>query len=186
MCLGKPISRMEITNNTTLSTSKLETMFQAATARWTAHRLKVAVRYSRGAVYSGTFASNPVRIYVNIDRKNHYPLKIETSIARARTTTYTWYKPMYSIYPANAYQLALLVFLHEFYHYLIHRARRNNRQKESMCDRFAVSHLVDGYHLKVYDSRGRSIDRSQWCFQDLEGFVSTRTKPAKRSAARRA
>jgi len=176
---------LEIVNKTALSTSKLQRMFLSATAGWSAPRLKVTVRYSRSSPYSGTFGISPPRIYVNIGRKNRYPLKVETSIAKTRSLGRSWWKPTYSIYPADAYQLALFVFLHEFYHYLIHRARRNSRQKESVCDRFAVAELVDRYRLRVYSSSGQPVQRSQWYFQDLVRFVSTPVTTGVRPAARR-
>ena len=163
---------MEIINRTELSTTRIEGMFQRATAGWACPRLKVVVRYSRGATYSGTFASNPTRIYINIGRRNRYPMRVETSIARAKTVGQSWWKPSYHITTANAYQLALFVFLHEFYHYLIHRARRNPHRKEAMCDRFAIRYLTDHCRLPVCDSANRSVPRSTWLFQDLEDFVS--------------
>jgi len=163
---------MEIVNRTELSSSRLEGMFLRATAGWASGRLKVVVRYSRGAVYSGTFASNPPRIYINLGRRNRYPFRIDTSIARAKTVGLSWWKPTYHVKAVNAYQLALFVFLHEFYHYLIHRARRNSHRKEAMCDRFAVRYLVDHCRLAVHDSSGREVPRSVWLFQDLDEFVS--------------
>lgn len=165
---------MEIVNHTRLSTTRIEGMFDRATSPWTSDDLQVIVRYSRGAVYSGTFASNPPRIYVNVGGQNHYPLKIETSTARARTIGQSWWKPTYQIEVADAYQLAVFVFLHEFYHYLIHRAGRNSRRKEAMCDRFAVRYLADRCRVPVCDASGRSVPRTLWLFQDLDGFVASK------------
>lgn len=177
---------MDIENRTELSMGRIIRMLERATAGWASLRLKVVVRYSRSSIYSGTFASNPARIYVNIGRRNRYPLRIETSIGRARTVGQSWWKPTYHIKVRNAYQLALFVFLHEFYHYLIHRARRNSHRKESMCDRFAVRYMVDHSRLVVCDAAGRTIPRSVWLFQELNDFVassSTLVKPVR--AARR-
>lgn len=178
---------MEIINHTELSTRRIETMFNRATAGWASTRLKVVVRYSRGAKYSGTFASHPSRIYVNIGRNNKYPMKIETSIAKAVSFRNSWWKPTYYIKVENAYQLALFVFLHEFYHYLVFRARRNPRRKEAMCDRFAIRYLVDHCKLKVFDSSRQPVHRSKWLFQDLDNFVATsRTIDAATRSATRA
>lgn len=162
---------MEIINHTDLDTRRIEAMFLRATSMWSAQTLKVTVRYSRGAVYSGTFASNPSRIYINISRKNRYPLKIETSIARARTVGSSWWKPSYHIKSENAYQVALFVFLHEMYHYLIYRSRRNGHRKEAMCDRFAVRYLNEHCRLTVFDQENNPVPKSAWLFQDLDAFV---------------
>jgi hypothetical protein len=177
---------MDIGNDTELSTPRLERMFLRATGDWVSPRLTVRVRYSRSAIYSGTFASNSPRIYINLGRRNRYPMKIETSIARARTIGHSWWKPVYHIKAENAYQLALFVFLHEFYHYLIHRARRNSHRKESMCDRFAVRYLVDQCRLTVCDAAGRPVPHAVWLFQELDDFVaSSTTLVAATRAARR-
>ncbi len=105
---------MQITNNTELSTDRIEGMFNRAADGWASANLKVAVRYSRGAIYSGTYALKPPRIYINIGRRTLYPMKIETSIARARTIGSSWWKPSYHIFASDEYQLALIVLLHEF------------------------------------------------------------------------
>jgi len=165
---------MEIINNTELDTQRIQTMFLRATEQWAAPVLKVTVRYSRGAVYSGTFASNFPRIYINLGTQNRYPFRIETNIARAHSCGKTWWKPSYHIKVDNPYQLALFVFLHEFYHYLIHRARRNSHRKEAMCDRFAVRYLTNHCRLPVYDPEGNTVPRSAWLFQDLDAFVANR------------
>jgi len=149
-------------------------MLLRAAAGQVCPKLKVVVRYSRGASYSGTFASSPPRIYINLGKRNRYPLRIDTAIARAKTVGDSWSKPTYYVGAENAYQLALFVFLHEFYHYLIHRAKRNPRRKEAMCDRFAVRYLVDQCRLKVRDTAGKVIPQSGWLFQDLDAFVARR------------
>ncbi len=68
--------------------------------------------------------------------------------------------------------MVLFVFLHELYHFLVKRARRNPRQKESMCDRFAARYLVERFGATVRDSSGRIVPREAWDFQDLERFVA--------------
>jgi hypothetical protein len=177
---------MEIINNTKLDTGRIEAMFLRATEQWVAPSLKVTVRYSRGAVYSGTFASKFPRIYINLLDRNRYPLRIETGIAKAHSLGEAWWKPSYHITAENDYQVALFVFLHEFYHYLIHRARRNSHRKEAMCDRFAVRYLFNHCRLTVFDSAGNPVPRNTWLFQDLDAFVATRkTVTAEVRAARR-
>ncbi len=183
---------MNIVNNTEFDTQRIEAMFLRATEQWAAPMLKVAVRYSLGAVYSGTFASKLPRIYINLGRRNRYPLRVETNIAKARSLGQSWWKPSYHIKVENPYQLALFVFLHEFYHYLIHRARRNPHRKEAMCDRFAVRYLTTNCRLTVYDPSGNPVPRSAWLFQDLDAFVATRktlvtnVRAARRPKRRRA
>jgi len=162
---------MEIINKTELDSRRIEAMFLKASAGWQAPSIKVVVRYSRGAVYSGTFASHPLRFYVNISRTNRYPLRVETGIAKSKSCGQTWWKPSYFIRTENAYQLALFVFLHEFYHYLIHRSQRNGHRKEGMCDRFAVRYLNQRCRLTVYDANGRPVPKAMWLFQDLDEFV---------------
>lgn len=177
---------MEIINHTEFDTRRIEVMFRRATEQWVAPKLKVVVRYSRGAIYSGTFASHPPRIYVNIHPKNRYPLKIETGIAKSKTLGDFWWKPSYHIKAENPYHVALFVFLHEFYHYLVHRARRNSHRKEAMCDRFAVRYLTNHCRLAVYDMNNNPVPRSVWLFQDLDGFVANRqTRVEMVRAARR-
>jgi hypothetical protein len=183
---------MEIINHTEFDARRIEVMFLRATQQWAAPKLRVTVRYSRGAIYSGTFASNPPRIFVNLHPRNRYPLRIETGIARAKSFGRSWWKPSYHVKAENPYQLALFVFMHEFYHYLIHRARRNSHRKEAMCDRFAVRYLNNHCRLAVYDSSGNPIARTGWLFQDLDGFVANRqtlsenVRAARRPRQRRA
>jgi hypothetical protein len=101
-----------------------------------------------------------------------------THLARARSNVRCWWKPIYTLELADGYQVVLFVFLHECFHLLIKRARRNTRQKESMCDRFAARALVDSHGAVVLDEHGRSVARETWDFQDLDRFVA----PARRRA----
>jgi hypothetical protein len=164
---------MNIVNHTTLATERLVGMFLRAAGQWSPLALNVVVRYARSAIYSGTFAAHPDRIYINLGRNNRYPLQIDTAIARAHSARGCWWKPTYHVVAENEYQLALFIFLHELYHYLIHRAQRNPRKKEAMCDRFAVRYLVDHCRLEVFDSAKRPVARDEWLFQNLDRFVAT-------------
>lgn len=76
--------------------------------------------------------------------------------------------------------------MHELYHWLVKKARRNTRQKEGRCDRFAVRALVDGLGLKVVDENGVTVPRDEWDFQDLDAFVAAARRPIARQAARTA
>ncbi|MCZ6815882.1 MAG: hypothetical protein O7F76_04180 [Planctomycetota bacterium] len=177
---------MDFRNSTQLDGDRLERMFLNALERWPHDRLRVFVRYSRGAEYSGTCFYRDGRIYVNLGPKNRYPFRIETCIARARSNTTCWWRESYGIEVGSPYELVLFVFLHEVYHWLVRLARRNVRQKESRCDRFAVRRLVERYGAVVTDRRGRPVDRQEWDFQDLDGFVAAARRPdRRRSAVRR-
>ncbi len=163
---------MELRNTTHLDTARLDRMFRNATEGWPRAGLRVFVRYSRGAAFSGTCFYKDGRIFINLGRDNRYPFEIKTHVACARSDARHWWRELYSIEAEDAYQLVLFVFLHEFYHWLVRRARRNVRQKESRCDRFAVRWLVDRYGATVRDHRRRPVARSAWDFQDLDGFVA--------------
>ena len=97
---------------------------------------------------------------------------METYLARAVSSCAVWFKPLYSIELADGYQVVLFVLFHEYYHWLIKRARRNTRQKESMCDRFAARHLVWRFGAVVRTIKGNPVSCDEWDFQDLEGFVA--------------
>ena len=146
---------------------------------WRIGRLVVRVRYSRGADYSGTCYYGEGRIFVNLGRHLKFPYRMNTHVARAVTGRNGWWKPIYTAELADAYQVVLIVFLHECFHWLVKRARRNPRQKESMCDRFATRLLVDRYGATVCDPDGRPVPRDSWDFQDVEGFIS----PLRRKSA---
>ena len=73
---------------------------------------------------------------------------------------------------ADAYQLALFVYLHELFHYLVKAAGRNPRRKEAMCDRFATAVLADEFGCRIRDAAGRRVPRDDWDFQDLHRFVA--------------
>ena len=163
---------MDFRNSTALDSTRLERMFLAAAEGWPHERLRVAVRYSRGAEYSGTCYYRDARIYINLGRHNCYPRKILTHVAPARSRPDGWSREAFSVEVNDPYELVQFVFVHELYHWLIRCAGRNMRQKEGRCDRFAARWLVDRFGRVVRDARGRIVDRSEWDFQDLDGFVS--------------
>lgn len=179
---------MKLTNSTALATARLAEMFAACVDGWSHRPLDVRIRYSRGQDFSGLCHYGRRRIHVNLGRHVKYPYDIATNLARARSNARCWWRELYRLRVADAYELALFVFLHEFYHWLVRQSGRNTRQKESMCDRFAARVLVDRYGATVRDSKGRPVERETWDFQALERFVARarRLTQAERDAVHRA
>jgi len=175
-------------NRTDLNDERLRALCTGALWPWRTGRLIVRVRYSRGADFSGSCYYGEGRIFVNLGRHLKFPYRMGTHLARAVTTQEGWWKPIYTIELADAYQVVLYVFLHECFHWLVKRARRNPRQKESMCDRFAARILVDLHGATVRDADGCPVLRTEWDFQDVEGFISRllRKRPASPIPARAA
>lgn len=163
-------------NRTELDTPRLQTMCLEAVAGWRLDGAEVRVRYSRGADFSGTCYYDSARIYVNLGRRIRFPYRMGTNIAKAVSNKRHWWRPVYTIELADAYQLVLFIFLHECFHLLVKRSARNTRRKESMCDRFAARVLVDRYAAGVIDEKNQPVPREAWDFQDLDGFVA----PARR------
>lgn len=158
-------------NRTELDSARLREMILGAIDGWPADGLSVLVRYSRGAEFSGACYYKSNRIFVNLGRENTYPYRLATYVAAARSTSFGWKRPVYSLEISDAYRLALFIFLHEFYHWLVKRAGRNTRQKEGMCDRFAARVLVDQWGASMTAPDGGLVRRRDWDFQDLDGFV---------------
>lgn len=170
---------MILSNTTELCTDRLAAMLAEQLAGWPHRALEVRVRHSRGRDFSGLCDYRARRIHINLRRHLDFPYEVKTYLARARSNARIWWRDIYRLRVADKYQLALFVFLHELYHWLVRQARRNTRQKEAMCDRFAARALVDRFGAVVSDGRGRPVPRAEWDFQDLEGFVAAaRRKPA--------
>lgn len=169
---GVIVSRMDFHNSTDLDTDRLLALVHEAADGWATGPMTVRVRFSRSADFSGTCFYATQRIFINVGRHLRFPYQMGTHVARARTVGRRWYKPVYALTLRHGYDLVLFVFLHELYHLLVKRARRNTRQKESMCDRFATRFLVDRYDVKVLRPDGHEVPREEWDFQDLDGFVS--------------
>jgi len=178
--IGGPV----LLNATNLDDARLQRMCLDAVAQWRTDGLTVRVRYSRGADFSGTCYYQTRRIFVNLGRHLLYPYRMGTHLARACSDRHHWWKPIYTLQLADPYQVVLFVFLHECFHFLIKRARRNPRQKESMCDRFAARVLVDHYGAVVRDGPAKPVPRREWDFQDLDRFVAAarRTQRTRASA----
>ncbi len=176
---------MDLHNSTSLDTERLHNMFVRHSLPYRHDKLKVRVRYSRGAEFSGTCYYGHAQIMVNLGRHNRYPFTLATSIAKARSNRTHWWRQAYRLTVADAYQLALFVYLHELYHYLVKAAKRSPRRKEAVSDRFATRVLVDYYGCRVCDTSGRRVARETWDFKDLDAFVGTapRQKPAPKPTA---
>jgi hypothetical protein len=163
---------MDFHNSTDLDGTRLCAMFLRHTVPYRHKRLTVRVRYSRGADFSGTCYYRQGVIHVNLGRHNRYPYTMATNIAKARTTRNGWNRELYHITLASAEQLALFVYLHELFHYLVKLAKRSPRRKEAMCDRFAARVLADEYGCPIRGSNGRPVPRASWDFKDLEAFIA--------------
>lgn len=169
---GGLLASIEFHNSTLLVTPRLLALCREGTQGWAVGTIKVYVRYSRGSDFSGSCYYADRRIFVNLGRHLVYPYWMETHLARAKATGKFWYKPSCAVELRNGYHLVMFVFMHELYHLLVKRARRNTRQKESMCDRFAARFVVDRFGVAVRGPDGRAMPRDCWDFQDLEGFVA--------------
>lgn len=167
---------MDFENATDLDSVRLERLFVRHTAPYRHDRLRVRVRYSRGTDFSGTCYYGDHRIFVNLGRDNRYPYRLGTHVAKSQSNATHWWRETYRLVILDAYQLALFVYLHELYHYLVKQARRNPRRKEAMCDRFAARVLVDEYGGRMLDAHGRAVVRDDWDFQDVHAFVAAAPK----------
>lgn len=163
---------MEFTNTSDLNSDPLRAMFERHLDGWPHRSLTVIVRHTRSRPFSGLCDYRRKRFHINVGRNVEYPYEIRTHLARAQSDARYWWKEIYRIRVRDAYQLALFVFLHELFHWLVKQAGRNTRRKESMCDRFAARILVDQYGATVIDRGGHPVERSAWDFQDLDRFVA--------------
>jgi hypothetical protein len=168
---SSPENRIDFHNATVLDDARMLQFFGAMTAAWRVGEISVRVRYSRSADFSGACYYTDRRILINIGRHLTFPYGLRTNLARAKRSPTHWYRELYVLELGDGYQLVYFIFLHELYHLLVKLARRNRRQKEGMCDRFAARVLVDRFGAAVRDSRGLAVARSEWDFQDLDTFV---------------
>lgn len=166
------VPRIDFANSTDLCDERLLSLFKDGTDGWSVGTLTVRVRYSRGSDFSGTCFYADRRIYINLGRHLKFPYTMATNLAKVKVVRRGWKRPIVIIDMRDGYELAMFIFMHELYHLLVKRARRNTRQKESMCDRFAARYLVDRFGTKVRDSKRRPIPPELWNFQDLDGFVA--------------
>lgn len=185
------MSRIILRNSTDLCADRLMDLFREGVRGWSTGTVDLRVRYSRGADFSGACYYRGQRVFINLGRHLRYPYHMPTHLARARVIGRRWRREIYTVELADGYQVVLFIFMHELFHLLIKRARRNRRQKEGMCDRFAARHLVNRFACPVRDSAGNPAPREEWDFRDLDGFVAgaragqTPTQSVSLSAARR-
>lgn len=176
------MGRIDFHNATDLPDQPLLGLCLEGTHGWAVGGLTLRVRYSRGADFSGTCFYSDRRIHVNLGQHLTFPYRMQTYLARAKVVGRRWSKPLYTIELAHGGEVALFVFMHELYHLLIKQARRNTRQKESMCDRFAARFLVERCGAVISSEVGEPVPRPEWDFQNLDGFVAAARD---RRAARR-
>lgn len=169
---------MNFHNSTHLSDERLLELFQRHTAPYQHEQLTVRVRYSRSAAFSGACYYRDARIHVNLGRRNRYPYALATHVARAESNRTHWWREVYVLDIASAYELVLFVYLHELFHWLVMSAGRCPRRKEAMCDRFATRVLIDQYGARLSGARGRPVPRAEWDFQNLDAFVAAAPKQA--------
>lgn len=176
------MTSIDFHNATHLSDDKILSLYSEGVSGWAFRKITVRVRYSRGADFSGTCFYADRRVFVNIGKHLTFPYCLRTNLARAKTVGRRWYRPAYTIEVNNGEDLAVFIFMHEVYHLLVKRAKRNTRQKESMCDRFAARFLVERCGSIVLNQHGVEAPRADWDWQDLNGFVAAARS---RRAARR-
>ncbi len=167
---------MDFANSTQLDDQRLAELFLRHTAPYRHERLTVRVRYSRSADFSGSCYYRTARLFINLGRALRFPYVMATHVARARSCGTMWRRQSYSIVLSDAYQLALFIYLHELYHFLVKAAGRNVRRKEAMCDRFAARVLIDKHNCPLVDAAGETPPRVEWDFQDLHKFVAKAPK----------
>lgn len=163
---------MDFQNSTALDDYRLYEVFLRHTVPYNHERLTVRVRYSRAAAFSGSCYYRTARLNINLGRRNEYPFRFATQVARAQSNRTHWWRELYYLTVADGYQLALFIYLHELYHHLVKAAGRCPRRKESMCDRFATRVLVDHYGCALHDRLNRPVPRQDWYIRDLDRFVS--------------
>lgn len=163
---------MDFRNTTDLDDRRLYELFLRHTAPYRHDVLKVRVRRSRGADFSGACYYRDARIFINIGVHNRYPYRLATNVARSQSNATHWWRELYSLTLGDAYQLALFIYLHELFHFLVKAAGRCPRRKESMCDRFAARVLIDEYGCLLTDKSGMPVPRALWDINDLSGFVA--------------
>lgn len=166
------MTRMQFSNRTDLDDGRLRSLCVEALAGWAVGHVDIRIRYSRGADFSGKCYYREHRILINLGRHLLFPYFLRTHIALARTVGRSWLRPLYTVELMDGYEVVWFIFLHELFHLLIARARRNPRQKEGMCDRFATRFLVQRFGAVVRDEKGVPLAREAWDVQDVEGFVA--------------
>lgn len=163
---------VNFSNTTALDSDRLHAMFVRHTQPYCHEKLTVRVRFSRSSDFSGSCYYRDSRIFINLGRKNKYPYRLYVHLAKAQSNRRYWWRRASFLTVQDAYELALFIYLHELFHFLVKQAGRSTRRREAMCDRFAARVLVDQMGRNITDKFNREIPRSLWDFQDLEGVVA--------------
>lgn len=179
------MNSMDFANSTHLDGERLARLLRDGMQGWPVGAVTVRVRYSRGADFSGTCFYADRRIFINLGSHLRYPYDMASNLGKVQAVGRRWFRPTYLLRLHNPYELVVFIFMHELYHLLVKLSRRNTRQKESMCDRFAARFVVDRFGARVIDDGGADVPRELWEFQDLDGFVAAAREPAPGKAARR-
>lgn len=174
---------MKFQNTTQLDSSRLRQSFERFSHPYRHDTLSVHVRDSRGADFSGRCCYTGSRVLINLGPRNAYPYALGTHVAKARSGRTHWWREVYRLILSDAYQLALFIYLHEFYHYLVKAAGRNTRRKEAMCDRFATRVLVDHFNCPLVTRGGRPVRRSAWDISKLDAYVGNAPHAADQARA---
>jgi hypothetical protein len=169
---------VDFRNTTHIDSARLRSTCLLYAAPYDHQALRVRFRHSRGAPFSGSCYYRDARIFINIGRETRYPFSLATHLAKAQRVPGGWRREVFELAVRDAFQLALFVYLHELYHYLIQRAGRSLRRREAMCDRFAARRLVDDFGCALRRRTGRPVGREEWDFQDLDAFVRPAVRPA--------
>ncbi|MBL8878420.1 MAG: hypothetical protein JNG88_04800 [Phycisphaerales bacterium] len=163
---------VRFTNVTALDSDRLHALFVRHTQPYCHEKLTVRVRYSRSSEFSGSCYYRDSRIFINLGRKNKYPYRLYVHLAKAQSNSRMWWRRACFLTVENAYELALFIYLHELFHFLVKQAGRSTRRKEAMCDRFAARVLVDHVGRRITDKFNHDVPRGVWDFQDLDALVA--------------
>ena len=163
---------MDFRNRTNLLDTRLYPLILRHTEPFDHSYLRVRFKNSRGAPFSGSCYYRTSTLNINLSPRNTYPFALATHVARPQSNATHWWRELYELTLADAYQLALFIYLHELCHYLIKRAGRSVKRREGACDRFAARVLVDHYGSSLRDSHGREPARDSWDILNLDALLS--------------
>ncbi|MFN0137579.1 MAG: hypothetical protein ACKVS9_15860 [Phycisphaerae bacterium] len=174
---------MDFRNLTQLDSARLYSLFIRHTEPYDHSAISVRVKNGRSAEFSGSCYYASSTLNINLSPKNRYPYSLGTHVARPQSNQSHWWRDIYRITLADAYQLALFVYLHELFHYLVRKAGRPTRRREGMCDRFAARVLVDHYGCIMRRSDESLAERDEWDIHDLHKLVAAAPKQPPREMA---
>lgn len=162
---------MDFRNRTSLLDTRLYPLILRHTEPFDHSAIRVRFKHSRGAQFSGSCYYRTSTLNVNISPRNSYPYALSTHVARPQSNATHWWRELYELTLADAYQLALFIYLHELCHYLIKRAGRSVKRREGACDRFAARVLIDQYGCPLRDSHGREPPRDSWDILNFDSLL---------------